>query len=105
MSLRDVERAMIVFKYFYKNMDNFASLIDEKRQEEERKANADQISRREEEDRNDEEMEEVEEDHVQTELVCFLATIYMCRSDIDLITYFADFSFMEWLGHNLNKSE
>ena len=69
MSLRDVERAMIVFKYFYENMDNFAGLIDEKRQEEERKASADQLSKREEEDQNDERMEEVEEDHVQAELV------------------------------------
>ena len=69
MSLRDVERAMIVFKYFYENMDNFAGLIDEKCQEEERKASADQLSKREEEDRNDERMEEVEKDHVQAELV------------------------------------
>ena len=69
MSLRDVERAMIVFKYFYENIDNFAGLIDVKRQEEERKASADQLSKREEEDQNDERMEEVEEDHVQAELV------------------------------------
>ena len=31
MSLRDVERAMIVFKYFYEKMDMFAPLIDQKR--------------------------------------------------------------------------
>ena len=30
MSLRDVERAMIVFKYFYEKMHIFASLIEEK---------------------------------------------------------------------------
>ena len=30
MSLRDVERAMIVFKYFYEKMDMFAPLIDQK---------------------------------------------------------------------------
>ena len=35
-------------------------------------------------------------------LSIFLAAIYMSRY---LITHFADFSFMEWLDHNLNKSE
>ena len=35
MSLRDVERAMIVFKYFYEKMDVFAPLIDQKQREEE----------------------------------------------------------------------
>ena len=35
MSLRDVERAMIVFKYFYEKMDIFAPLIEEKQQKEE----------------------------------------------------------------------
>ena len=35
MSLRDVERAMIVFKYFYEKMDIFAPLIDKKQQEDE----------------------------------------------------------------------
>ncbi|MCG8624366.1 MAG: hypothetical protein MJE68_20525 [Proteobacteria bacterium] len=35
MSLRDVERAMIVFKYFYEKMDIFAPLIEEKQREEE----------------------------------------------------------------------
>ena len=35
MSLRDVERAMIVFKYFYEKMDIFAPLIEEKQQEDE----------------------------------------------------------------------
>ena len=71
MSLRDVERAMIVFEYFYENMEYFAGLIDEKQQEEERlrKAGADQISEREKEDRNDERMEEDKEDHIQAEMV------------------------------------
>ena len=49
MSLRDVERAMIVFKYFYEKMDIFAPLIDQKQQEEE-----------EEEDSYDEESEDEE---------------------------------------------
>lgn len=35
MSLRDVERAMIVFKYFYEKMDIFAPLIEEKQREDE----------------------------------------------------------------------
>ena len=35
VSLRDVERAMIVFKYFYEKMDIFAPLIDVKQQEDE----------------------------------------------------------------------
>ena len=35
MSLRDVERAVIVFKYFYEKMDIFAPLIEEKQREEE----------------------------------------------------------------------
>ena len=35
MSLRDVERAMIVFKYFYEKMDIFAPLINQKQQKEE----------------------------------------------------------------------
>jgi hypothetical protein len=35
VSLRDVERAMIVFKYFYEKMDIFAPLIEQKQQEEE----------------------------------------------------------------------
>ena len=35
MSLRDIERAMIVFKYFYEKMDIFAPLIEEKQREEE----------------------------------------------------------------------
>ena len=34
MSLRDVERTMVVFKYFYEMMDVFAPLIDQKQQEE-----------------------------------------------------------------------
>ena len=33
MSLRDVERAMIVFKYFYEKMGTFGPLIDKKQQE------------------------------------------------------------------------
>jgi hypothetical protein len=45
VSLRDVERAMIVFKYFYEKMDIFAPLIEEKQREEEEE---------EEEDSNDE---------------------------------------------------
>ena len=36
MSLRDVERAMIVFKYFYENMNIFAPLIEEKQREDEK---------------------------------------------------------------------
>ena len=35
MSLRDVERAMIVFKYFYEKMDIFAPLIEDKQREDE----------------------------------------------------------------------
>ena len=35
MSLRDVERAMIVFKYFYEKMNIFAPLIEEKQVEDE----------------------------------------------------------------------
>ena len=35
MSLRDVERAMIVFKYFYEKMDIFAPLIEQKQRDEE----------------------------------------------------------------------
>ena len=34
MSLRDVERAMIVFEYFYERMNLFAPLIDKKASEE-----------------------------------------------------------------------
>ena len=34
MSLRDVERAMIVFEYFYERMNLFAPLINEKASEE-----------------------------------------------------------------------
>ena len=36
MSLRDVERAMIVFKYFYEKMDIFAPLIEGKQLENEK---------------------------------------------------------------------
>ena len=36
MSLRDVERAMIVFKYFFDKMNIFAPLIDQKQQQEEK---------------------------------------------------------------------
>ena len=49
MSLRDVERAMIVFKYFYEKMDIFAPLIERKQREEEEE---------EEEDSYDEESED-----------------------------------------------
>jgi hypothetical protein len=43
VSLRDVERAMIVFKYFYEKMDIFAPLIEQKqREEEEAKENKDE---------------------------------------------------------------
>ena len=35
MSLRDVERAMIVFIYFYEKMNRFRHLIDEKKIKEE----------------------------------------------------------------------
>lgn len=35
VSLRDVERAMIVFKYFYEKMDTFAPLISKKQQDDE----------------------------------------------------------------------
>ena len=35
MSLRDVERAMIVFKYFYEKMDVFEPLIVQKQAEDE----------------------------------------------------------------------
>ena len=34
MSLRDVERAMIVLKYFYEKMDVIAPLVEKKQQEE-----------------------------------------------------------------------
>ena len=35
VSLRDVERAMIVFKYFYEKMDTFAPLISKKQRDDE----------------------------------------------------------------------
>ena len=35
MSLRDVERAMIVFKYFYEKMNIFAPLIEDKQLDDE----------------------------------------------------------------------
>ena len=61
MSLRDVERAMIVFKYFYENMENFSDLIDKKQQEEERKeANDDLYGSGDEEEREEEKDIEVE---------------------------------------------
>ena len=50
MSLRDVERAMIVFEYFYEKMDIFAPLMDQKQREEEEEE--------EEEDSYDEEIED-----------------------------------------------
>ncbi len=34
MSLRDVERAMIVFEYFYENMDKVFALLTQKRAQE-----------------------------------------------------------------------
>ena len=69
MSLRDVERAMIVFKYFYENMDNFADLIDAKQQEEERIATAKERKENEKEERREERMDEEEEDSVQVGMV------------------------------------
>ena len=72
MSLRDVERAMIVFEYFYENMENFADLIDAKQQEEERKATAEETFEREEREegqQRDVRVEEEEEDNVQVEMV------------------------------------
>ena len=71
MSLRDVERAMIVFKYFYENMDNFADLIDKKRQEEERKVTTDKSYEMEQGERRDgaTENEEGGEESVQGEVV------------------------------------
>ena len=88
MSLRDVERAMIVFKYFYENMDNFADLIDEKQQEEERKVTANKPYEREEteqEERRDEVMEKEEEGegNVQGEMVSYVFPLNL----VDLITY------------------
>ena len=68
MSLRDVERAMIVFEYFYENMENFSDLIDEKRREEERKEATDEIY--EEEEWGDKVEEEKEEDE-EVEMVYF----------------------------------
>ena len=63
MSLRDVERAMIVFKYFYEKMDVFAPLIDQKQREEE-----------EDEDSYDEESDAKE--NLMVKLFAVLSNIY-----------------------------
>ena len=75
---------MIVFEYFYENMDNFADLIDAKRQVEERKVTAKEtIARKEkeEEELREERMDEEEGDSVQVGMVIICVA---ARSGIDI---------------------
>ena len=72
---------MIVFEYFYENMDNFADLIDVKQQEEERIATVKERKENEKEERREERMDEEEGDSVQVGMVikCVAA-----RSGVDI---------------------